>query len=511
MDLSSPAKNASRLRELLKGLHNIPDFDRHDVEVNGIQIDSRIISKGDLFIACRGRNWDARDFVAKAIDAGARAVCVDADDDWHDVQIVGEVPVVAINNLSENVSLIAGRFYDHPSDDLCLIGITGTNGKTSCCQFVAQIFEGLGLSAGTIGTLGFSMGSGDQCFPVPGNLTTPDSVHIQKGLRILRNFGARVVLIEMSSIGLDQHRGAALNFNSAVFTNLTRDHLDYHENIQDYAKCKKSLFLIDSLESAVVNLDDPFSREIIEELNQDIKLWTYSKKNPKASIYADEIILREEGYYMQLHTPIGSMEIEGSLLGSFNISNVLASIATVFSTGLSNATQLTDFCTCVQNLRPVDGRMQLIDVATDVTVLVDYAHTPDGLRAALNGVQPHASAEIWCVFGCGGERDVGKRSRMGRIVEDYSCTAVVTDDNPRAEDGDKIIKDILKGFKDPQNVKIIRDRAKAISYAINSAKPKALILIAGKGHENYQEKNGIRTMFNDVDCARHELLKRKEK
>ena len=511
MELSSSPIKASRFKELIVGLHNFSDFDRYDVEVNGIQLDSRIISKGDLFIACRGRSRDARDFVEKAIDAGAMAVCVDADDNWRQIKIIKGVPVVAIDNLSENISLIAGRFYNYPSDELCLIGITGTNGKTSCCQFVAQIFESAGLRAGTIGTLGLSMVSENEYFPNPGNLTTPDSVYIQKGLRILRNAGARVVVIEMSSIGLDQHRGAALKFNSAVFTNLTRDHLEYHGDMLDYARCKKSLFLTGGLESAVINLDDPFSREIIKELDRDVKLWTYSKKNPDASIYADKIILNREGYCMRLHSPIGSIKIEGSLLGSINISNVLASIATVFSTGVSATTPLKNFGTYVQQLRPVNGRMQLVDVGADVTVLVDYAHSPDGLRAALSGALPNASAELWCVFGCGGDRDVGKRSLMGKVAEDYSCMTIITDDNPRYEDGNEIIEGILKGFKAPQRVKIIRNRMEAIAYAVDSAPPNALIFIAGKGHEKYQEKNGIRTAFNDVDRARHELLKRKEK
>ncbi len=511
MEFSSYAKKASRLKELIVGLHNYPDFYRQDVEVYGIQLDSRMIKKGDLFIACRGRNRDAREFVKTAIDAGAIAVCVDADDNWRPVQIIDGVPVVAIDNLAENVSLIAGRFYDHPSDELCLIGITGTNGKTSCCHFVAQIFESAGLRAGTIGTLGLSMVSENEYFSNPGDLTTPDSVHIQKGLRMLRNAGARVAVIEMSSIGLDQHRGAALKFNSAVFTNLTRDHLEYHGDMLDYARCKKSLFSADGLESAVVNLDDPFSSEIIKELDPDVKLWTYSKKYPEASIYADKVILNKEGYCMGLHTPIGSIKIEGALLGSFNISNVLASIATVFSTGASVTTQLETFGTYVKKLYPVDGRMQLVDVGADVTVLVDYAHTPDGLRAALGGAQSHSSAELWCVFGCGGDRDIGKRSLMGKVAEDYSCMTIITDDNPRHEDGNEIVGDILKGFKAPQRVTVIRNRAEAIAYAIDYAPSGALIVIAGKGHEKYQEKNGIRTVFNDVDRARYELLKRKEK
>lgn len=511
MEVSLYAIKASRFEELIVGLHNFPDFYRHDVEVKGIQLDSRMISKGDLFIACRGRNCDARNFVGKAIDAGAIAVCVDADDNWRHVQNIDGVPIVAIDNLSENISLIAGRFYNHPSNELCLIGITGTNGKTSCCQFVAQIFESAGFRAGTIGTLGLSMVSGNECFSNPGNLTTPDSVHIQKGLRMLRNAGARVAVIEMSSIGLDQHRGAALKFNSAVFTNLTRDHLDYHGDMHDYARCKKSLFLTDGLESAVVNLDDPFSGEIIKELGRDVQLWTYSKNNPKASIYADEIILNKEGFCMRLHTPVGSIKIEGSLLGSINISNVLASIATVFSTEVSVMNQLENLGMHVQKLRPVDGRMQRVDVGADVTVLVDYAHTADGLRAALSAAKPYASAELWCVFGCGGDRDSGKRSLMGKVAEDYSCMTIITDDNPRYEDGSKIIEDILKGFKAPQKVKIIRNRAEAIAYAIDSAPANALIFVAGKGHEKYQEKNGMKTVFDDVDSATHELLKRKEK
>ena len=493
MNLSSPAKNASRLRELLKGLHNIPDFDRHDVEVNGIQIDSRIISKGDLFIACRGRNWDARDFVAKAIDAGARAVCVDADDDWHDVQIVGEVPVVAINNLSENVSLIAGRFYDHPSDDLCLIGITGTNGKTSCCQFVAQIFEGLGLSAGTIGTLGFSMGSGDQCFPVPGNLTTPDSVHIQKGLRILRNFGARVVLIEMSSIGLDQHRGAALNFNSAVFTNLTRDHLDYHETFSEYRDVKKLFF--DSLPKnafALTNIDDKNGDIMLQ--NTKAKKRTYALKT--LADYKAKIIEKSlSGTLLS----VNGTEVWTKLIGTFNAYNLLAIIGTADELGLDKLEVLT----IVSELESVSGRFEYIVSESGVIAIVDYAHTPDALKNVLETINDIRTdnEKLITVVGCGGDRDKTKRPKMAHIASQLSNQAIFTSDNPRTENPETILEEMEVGVL-PENYKktlTISDRRQAIKTACKFSESGDILLIAGKGHETYQEINGERFHFDDLE------------
>jgi len=503
MDIAENLNCRANLLDLIEGLTVTTDSRLviSEVMVSGIQIDSRLLQKGDLFIACFGKNYDARNFIDKAIEIGSSAVLAESSSDWEGLEFRSGVPIIAIDNLSKKISEIASRFYDKPSERSNVIGITGTNGKTSCSHFIARSLLGLGYKCGVIGTLGYGL---------PGKLTetaltTPDAVETQKVLSEMANNNIDNIAMEISSVGLHQKRVSSVQFNTAIFTNLTRDHLDYHKNMEEYADNKKKLFTMSGLKSAIINLDDTFAVSIINSISSDVEVITYSVNNKNASVYAEEFSFSRTGYDAKIYTPLGKGRISGKLLGYFNFSNVLAVLAFMvqFSSRHKNIC-IEKICDQISELQPVDGRMQIIGDHSEITVIVDYAHTPDGLRCALMALKHHFQGKIWCVFGCGGNRDNGKRPMMGEVAEKYSDHLVVTDDNPRNEAGDIIVQHILSGITNPQAVSIIRDRALAISFAITRASPQDVVLIAGKGHEGYQDVLGVKNIFSDskqVDVA----------
>lgn len=474
--------------------------------IRGVRLDSREVQPGDLFIACFGRNVDGRDYIDGAIAAGAAAVLAAAGGPWQGVSLRGEVPVVAVDGLSCKISEIAGRFHGHPSHALRLIGVTGTNGKTSCTQFLAQTLGALqGHPCGVIGTLGY----GPWGHLEPSALTTPDAVHIQSILADMRRRGLDPVLMEVSSVGLHQQRVRALRFDTALFTNLTRDHLDYHGSMEAYAEAKRRLFTQPGLRVVVANLDDPHALYMLDAVSRDVAVLTYSTRNSAASVHALQVDFTREGYHARIRTPLGDGEIGGPLIGQFNFSNVLAVTATLIGhLQPQGRAELDAILSVVSGLRPVTGRMEIIGEPTDVTAIVDYAHTPDGLRSALQAVHEHFSGRLWCVFGCGGNRDKGKRPLMGEIAEELADALVIADDNPRTEQGDDIIQHILSGIRARERVTVIRDRAAAIDHAIRAAAPGDVILVAGKGHENYQDVGGQRMLFSDAAQVRLALRRR---
>ncbi|HAS49941.1 MAG TPA: UDP-N-acetylmuramoyl-L-alanyl-D-glutamate--2,6-diaminopimelate ligase [Gammaproteobacteria bacterium] len=498
------------LLELLSGLATVPDpaHQAVNVVVTGIQLDSRMLRKGDLFLACFGRNHDAREFIGEAIKTGVTAVLAETGGQWQGTQIIDGIAVIAVDNLSAKLSEIAARFYGHPSRRLSVIGITGTNGKTSCSQFIAQALANSGFSCGTIGTLGYGVYGKLQ----ETQLTTPDPVFTQMALAEMVQGGIDPVVMEVSSVGLHQKRVKAVKFDTAIFTNLTRDHLDYHESMEAYGNNKKKLFTSEGLSRAIINLDDPYALSVINAIAPSVEMYTYSIKNSAATVYAESLTLTRQGFEARVVTPIGAGVIKGKLFGYFNVSNLLAVIS-VFVSYLPKKKELDieQLCELVSGLSPVDGRMQIVGDTAEITALVDYAHTPDGLRSALKGLRDHFSGNIWCVFGCGGNRDKGKRPIMGEIAEAFADKVIIADDNPRNEEGDKIVEHIQSGMKSPEQTVVLRDREKAIAYAIGNAEPGDVVLVAGKGHETYQDVGGSRLIFSDANQVRLALQARENK
>ncbi|RLA44311.1 MAG: UDP-N-acetylmuramoyl-L-alanyl-D-glutamate--2,6-diaminopimelate ligase [Gammaproteobacteria bacterium] len=509
--------------------HLLPDEGLSDavghLEISGIQLDSRNIEPGDLFIAVPGaapgiaapgagqhNNTDGRMFIIEAIAAGAVAVIAEQtgwQEDWQEgIALDCPVPVLLIAELAKNVSAIAGRFYGEPSNHVNVIGVTGTNGKTTCTQLLAQLFNHLDVPAGVIGTLGYGMADAElsSLEMTATGLTTPDAVLGQQILADMYARGAGYVAMEVSSHGLDQGRINGIRMRGAVFTNLSRDHLDYHGAMADYFSSKKKLFAQPGLQFAVINVDDRAGVALTESLARHIKCYSYSVADSSASVFADAVSLSGHGLEADIVTPWGKARLRSRLIGEFNLSNLLAVIAVACATGL----QLGDVVDAVAKLRPVAGRLEVVSDDSRPLVIVDYAHTPDALEKVLATLGPTtrntAGSKLWCVFGCGGERDRGKRPEMGAVAERLADEVVVTSDNPRGEAPAKIISDILAGASRPFHS--IEDRAEAIHFAIVHAAPADTVLIAGKGHEEYQITGDNRLPFVDAAQARLALRSR---
>ena len=495
------------LLDLINGLVSLPDPVPPAVNIvaTGIQMDSRLLQKGDLFLACFGNNHDAREYINEAVEMGVAAVLAESGGEWQGVRIIQDIAVIAIENLSAKLGEIAARFYSHPSQKLSVIGITGTNGKTSCSQFIAQALANSGFSCGTMGTLGYGVyGKLKET-----QLTTPSPVFMQMALAEMAQDGIYPVVMEVSSVGLHQRRVAAVKFDTAIFTNLTRDHLDYHESMEAYGNNKKKLFTTEGLSRAIINLDDPYALSVINAIAPSVHVCTYSLKNSAATVYAESLSLTQKGFEARIVTPIGAGTVKGRLFGRFNVSNLLAVVTTLINyLPKKRAIDIEQLCKLVSRLSSVNGRMEIISDVEEITAVVDYAHTPEGLRSALKGLADHFSGNIWCVFGCGGNRDKGKRPIMGEIAEAFADRLIIADDNPRNEDGDDIVQHILSGMSNPEEAIIERNREKAIAYAIANAEPGDVVVIAGKGHETYQDVGSSRLIFSDANQVRLALQAR---
>lgn len=488
-----------RLSRLVEGLYPLPaELDR---DVAGIQLDSRCLDHGDVFLACKGASVDGRRFIPDAIDRGASAILVEADDEWAALRVLDAVPVVPVPALPRKAGMLAARFYGEPARSLRLIGVTGTNGKTTCTQLIASLLQALGHRCGVIGTLGSGMAGEALSAFGSGPGTTPDAVGLQRILAGLRDAHADTVVMEVSSHGLDQARVDVDDFTVGVFTNLSRDHLDYHGTMDRYAAAKRRLFSGCRLRAAILNLDDAVSAGTRGLLPDDVACLTWSLVRDDADIHARRIEFTAAGLSMQIATPWGEFRVVSTLLGSFNASNLLATLATVlaFEQDSENfdAGRIVDR---LSSLRPVRGRMQLVATAP-VTVVVDYAHTPDGLEKALAAVREHCAGRVICLTGCGGERDRGKRPLMAAVARRFADIVVLTSDNPRSENPQHILDDMLAGISRREAVVLEPDRAKAIALAINQANEGDVVLLAGKGHEQYQEVAGRKLPFDDVQQA----------
>ena len=467
-----------------------------------VTADSRLVRAGDAFAAFPGGQTDGRAFIPDAIARGAGAVLWEAlafrwDAAWR-------VSNIAVEDLKTKLGVIADQIYGHPSRDLHVVGVTGTNGKTSCSHWIAQCFDACGWKSGIIGTLGSGIldtpGAGLGGVLDPSARTTPDAASVHETLARMKSQGARAVAMEVSSHGLDQGRVNGVAFDVALFTNLTRDHLDYHGTMAQYGAAKSRLFAWPTLEACVINHDDPFGRTLAAEVRaRGGKVLTYGIAG--GDVVATRLETTPEGMELSIATPCGSADVTLRLSGTFNASNALGVLGVLLSSGIG----FTDALAALERVTPPAGRMQRIGGGTQPLVVVDYAHTPDALEKVLDALRPAVAQghELICVFGCGGDRDPGKRPEMGRIAAARCDRIVVTNDNPRREDPGAIAAAVVTGIQAAggRNFVVELDRGAAIRGAVARAMPGDLVLVAGKGHEDYQERNGVRTPFSDAAVA----------
>jgi UDP-N-acetylmuramyl-tripeptide synthetase len=465
-----------------------------------ITADSRTVTPGDAFAAYPGAKADGRTFIADAIARGAGAVLWDADrfawkPEW-------QVPNVGVPELKLALGALADFIHGHPSQDLWLTGVTGTNGKTSCSQWIAQAFDACGRRSAVLGTLGNGMIG--RLTPSPN--TTPDAAVLHETLAALKAEGAQTVAMEVSSIGLDQGRVNAVAFDVALFTNLSRDHLDYHGTMAAYGAAKARLFRWPTLAAAVINADDPFGQGLIDDARiRGRKVLTYGLAG--ADIAGTAVMPTPRGLALTAVTPWGRADIETKLTGAFNAYNLLGVLGVL----LASDVPLADASAALARLTPPPGRMQRFGGDGVPLVVVDYAHSPDALDQALIALRPTVSGgELICVFGAGGDRDPGKRPQMGAVAAKHADRIVVTSDNPRTEDPTAIAAAIVDGIRAAGSTHwtLELDRGAAIRLAIANAKPRDVVLVAGKGHEDYQEVAGVKRPFSDVAIAQALLASR---
>jgi len=466
----------------------LPDCpDLAGVRAIDITLDSREVTRGSIFIALKGYSVDGHDYIASALNNGAVAILCERS-----VAITkSAVPICVIENLKEKLGGLSHEFYGSVTDQMKMVGITGTNGKTSTCQYIAQSLDFLGKRCGIIGTNG--QGLWGQLTETLN--TTPDVIRLHAELARQSNQGAEYCAMEVSSHGLDQQRVDGVKFSTAVFTNLSRDHLDYHSSMESYGQAKWKLMSWPGLENAVVNIDDEWVEEHIGSIKAN-KVYTYSLEK-EADICALSIRCHEAGMDATVKSPFGNVELNLRLLGRFNLSNALAAFAVLLAEGIPVNTAAR----IISNCSPVKGRMETLRYKYSPTVVVDYAHTPDALSKALQACREHVNGRLGVVFGCGGDRDGGKRPEMARVASEFSDFIVVTDDNPRTENSQKIIEEICSGFSQNTSYQVIGDRKNAINKTLDQCSVSDVVLIAGKGHESYQEINGVRHPFSDQETV----------
>lgn len=464
---------------------------KQPIVIRDLKTDSRLIEPGDLFLAYIGEADDGRQYIAQAKKRGALAIAYEPSDGYSPPNI--SIPCISIRNLKEKLGHIAAKFYGNPSQSLKIFGVTGTNGKTSCVYFLAQLLTHLNKKVGLLSTIGNGI------YPnlKPSRNTTVGAVEIQKSLAEFKKANCEYVCMEVSSHSLMQHRVDNVKFNTVIFTNLSRDHLDYHHNMEQYFRAKQSLFKMFNWVHAIVNIDDIFGRRLLESLQPEKKsiigysLSSVTSKIPLISF--SDITTRSLGFHATLNTPFGNGNCDIPVLGSFNLYNVLSAVSALLSEGLT----LKYILQVISSLKMPKGRMEMIHQSGKPTVIIDFAHTPDALEKVLKALRPFCKDKLWCIFGCGGDRDKGKRKLMAQAVECYADRVVLTSDNPRSEPMEKIIRQIREGFTHLNTVYEEVDRKKAIQYAITAAGSDDMILIAGKGHETYQEIKGIRYPFDE--------------
>jgi UDP-N-acetylmuramoyl-L-alanyl-D-glutamate--2,6-diaminopimelate ligase len=486
---------------LLDGIAKIPAT---EARVLDLTLDSREVRAGSLFFALSGQNAHGLQFAADAANRGASVVLWEPADNVTPPALPPGVFAAAIPNLKGLVGRIADRFFNWPSSHLRISAITGTNGKTTCAYLLAQCLESLGNAAAYMGTIGW----GPPASLTPPTHTTPDAVTVQRLLAQLRSSGVRDVAMEVSSHALDQGRVDGVRFQVAAFTNLTRDHLDYHGTMLKYGAAKARLFQVADLKHIVLNVGDEFGRALAQTYTGSasvIAVWVGAGESgwlADRALHATQVQMEPRGISIELDGSFGKLNVKTQLIGRFNAENSLVVIACLLSLGVA----LSDAANALAKCKPAPGRMEVVEANAHnkPTVLVDYAHTPDALSKALAAAREHCQGALWCVFGCGGDRDAGKRPLMGSIADELADHIIVTDDNPRSEDPQVITAGILSGIKS-HAVRVIHDRGEAIGAALNEAHAIDVVLIAGKGHEDYQIYGETRRSFSDRNEALRHL------
>lgn len=455
-----------------------------DVIISNIVSDSRKVNAGSLFCAVAGAESDGHDFIDSAIDNGAAAIVMECPKEL-------AVPSAVNAQLKSELSDIASRFYDEPTKKMHMIGVTGTNGKSSVVSFVRQLLSLLGENCASIGTLGVEILDATWAT----DNTTPGAIELQKLCYDVSQEKVKNIAVEVSSHALDQYRCEAIHFDTAIFTNLTHDHLDYHQTMEAYLQAKKKLFLMSCLQNIIINQDDEYSKQIQSDTNPAAKCWSYSLGSDSADLYLHKRTIENGKQVMQWCFNGEIYKISSPLVGLFNIANLMAAFLAVIAKGF-DPKLVAHACS---NVVSVAGRMQFIpEHSKEVLAIVDYAHTPDALANTLQALVEYKKAKLICVFGCGGDRDKAKRPEMAKIAEYYCDAVIVTADNPRKEKNLDIAEDICKGFSG-NNYKVIHDRKDAITEAVAMANADDVIVVAGKGHEKYQIIGNQVLDFDDVE------------
>lgn len=477
------------VRTLLEGwCEQVPDL-----VISGLGLDSRRIEPGQAFVAVSGGCRHGMDFARQAAARGAAIVLHDG------LAAVPEldIPTVAVPGLERCLSGLGARFFHHPSDQLVVAGVTGTNGKTSTAHFIAQAWQRSSGDAGLIGTIGYGPLGALQA----ARMTTPDPITLQGMLADCIGQGVEKVAMEVSSHALDQGRCDDIAFDAAVFTNLSRDHLDYHGTMEAYANAKRRLFIDCHPRFAIVNKDDALGKSLLGEIRNGTEVLSYGT-NGSSELRGAVLAMDSLGMTLKLASPWGEGEVRSGLLGAFNVSNLLAAAGTLALLGMPWARVLHQ----LEIMHPVPGRMHCLGgEPNQPVVVVDYAHTPDALQQALKALRSHLHGRLVCVFGCGGDRDRGKRPMMAQVAESLADQLVLTTDNPRNEEPFAIFEDMMGGLQRPADAQIVEDRGTAIRQAIRGSGEGDIVLVAGKGHEAWQESRGQKIPFSDEAAVRAAL------
>ena len=478
---------AHSLKNLLRDRVAVPSV--LDVWVHGLSADSRRVRPGDAFIALAGSRGGAWAHVDDAVVNGAVAILLD-DSAGGAPREYGGAVLVPVAGLSDCLAGLADYFYGHPSAHLTVIGVTGTNGKTSVTGFIAAILEAGGIPAATMGTLGYAFRE----FRETASHTTPDVVRVHGLLARFLAQGAKAVVMEVSSHALDQGRVDRVRFDAGVFTNLSPEHLDYHADMASYGAAKARLFMDHEPEVAVVNADDDFGRKLPGQLPAETRLWRYGAMAEQLECRIRDARHASDGMAATLDTRLGRLSLQTRLMGYFNIENLAAASATALALGIPAGVVET----AAAAVTAPPGRLEPHRATSGLKLVIDYAHTAAALEHALAALRPHVSGELWCVFGCGGNRDQSKRPAMGEVAGRLADHVILTDDNPRDESSEVIVEDILSGMANAAGVRVIHDRDEAITTAFREAHAADLVLIAGKGHETTQERDGVLSAFSDA-------------
>jgi len=488
-----PEKN---IKNLIAGIEVLELLGKSNLEIQHVVFDSRKIRQGDLFVAVPGQRQDGKIFIGEAVENGAIVVVTESPLKSLPSFITkkNNITALRVEDSRKALSIISANYYGQPTKDLNMTGITGTNGKTTLTYILEALSKAAGRQAGVIGTIDYHF----KGTVIPSTMTTPESLDLNRIIRQMVDAGVSDCFLEVSSHALSQKRVCEMNFDNGIFTNLSRDHLDFHGDMNEYKNAKAKLFRQNSVKTSIINIDDPVGKEFAKEFKATS---ITTGINCTADVSAENIYLTDTQSKFTLKTPKGSADIKTNLLGRHNIYNLLSAVAFAITRNIS----LDKIQNTFQEIPTIPGRFESVENDRGFSVLIDYAHTQDALSKSIIASKSFTQGEVIVVFGCGGDRDKGKRKEMGRVALENADFTVITSDNPRTEDPDQIINDIREGITSDESYTTIADRREAIAYAINRAKKNDLILIAGKGHEDYQILGAKKVHFDDKKVAQEFL------